>query len=141
MCNKYQYRDDKRNIDVNVEFRDNGNKIVLVGDSGDGKTLLLESLAEKYNGLFIDGYSDSSELRVSSIVDFINKYTDKLILIDDGDDLFQDNALRYAVDLDNRNKYIIAGRDIQLKSLNPASIAIIEHDKNNISVDYICEVL
>jgi len=88
-------------LDYNITF--------IVGDSGTGKSALfsfLKELATENKKLICFNYLDNNKNYKNSI----KKYKGKLIIIDNADILLDDN-MRHHIATDDKNQYIIIGRN------------------------------
>lgn len=88
-------------LDFNITF--------IIGDSGTGKSALfsfLEEYATEEKKLICYNYLDHNKNYKSSI----KKYKNRLIVIDNADILLDDNMRRY-IATDDKNQYIIIGRN------------------------------
>lgn len=92
-----------------VNFTFTNNIIVLMGDSGTGKTaafsFIRECMAVNPKILCLN-YLDYQK----NIGDVIRQAEDKLIVIDNADILLDDDTRRY-ISLDDKNQYLIIGRN------------------------------
>ena len=92
-----------------VNFRFTNNITILMGDSGTGKTaafsFIRECMAVNPNILCIN-YLDYQ----SDIQDMIRRSDGKLIVIDNADILLDDDTRKY-ISLDDKNQYLIIGRN------------------------------
>ncbi len=92
-----------------VDFRFTNNITILTGDSGTGKTaafsFIRECMAVNPNILCIN-YLDYQK----GIRDMISRADGKLIVIDNADILLDDETRKY-ISLDDKNQYLIIGRN------------------------------
>ena len=92
-----------------VDFRFTNNISILMGDSGTGKTAVFsfirECMAINPNILCINYLDYQNDIR-----DIISKASGKLIVIDNADILLNDDTRKY-ISLDNKNQYLIIGRN------------------------------
>ena len=92
-----------------VDFKFTSNITILTGDSGTGKTaafsFIRECMAVNPNILCFN-YLDYQH----DIKDIITKADGKLIVIDNADILLNDDTRKY-ISLDERNQYLIIGRN------------------------------
>lgn len=94
-----------------VDFEFTNNITVLTGDSGTGKTasfsFIKECMALNPNIICLN-YLDYQK----DIMEIIKTANKKLIVIDNADILLSDDARKY-IALDDRNQYLIIGRNPQ----------------------------
>lgn len=92
-----------------VDFTFQNNITILMGDSGTGKTaafsFIRECMAINPKILCLN-YLDYQK----NIKDIISKTDGKLIVIDNADILLNDETRKY-ISLDNKNQYLIIGRN------------------------------
>ena len=92
-----------------VDFKFTNNITVLTGDSGTGKTasfsFIKECMALNSNIMCLN-YLDYQK----NIADMIKSADRKLIVIDNADVLLDDDIRKY-IALDNKNQYLIIGRN------------------------------
>lgn len=92
-----------------VDFKFSSNITILTGDSGTGKTAAFSFIKECMAinpKLLCFNYLDYQ----SDIKDMISKADGKLIVIDNADILLNDDTRKY-ISLDDRNQYLIIGRN------------------------------
>ena len=92
-----------------VDFTFKNNITILMGDSGIGKTAAFSFIRECMAvnpKLLCFNYLDYQK----DIKDVINKAEGKLIVIDNADILLDDDTRKY-ISLDDRNQYLIIGRN------------------------------
>lgn len=92
-----------------VDFKIDYNITFIVGDSGVGKSAVfsfMQEMAAENKSIRCYNYLDKSKGYKGAI----KKLKDKLIVIDNADILL-DNALRAYISLDDKNQYIIIGRN------------------------------
>ena len=98
-----------RHTSYNVDFALEGNVTFIIGDSGTGKSAVfsfLREIAAENKSIVCFNYLDSKKYYKKSI----KQYKEKLIVIDNADILLDDNMRRY-ISLDEKNQYIIIGRN------------------------------
>lgn len=92
-----------------VDFTFTNNITILTGDSGTGKTAVFsfikECMAVNPNVLCLNYFDYQRDIK-----DIISKAEGKLIVIDNADILLDDAARKY-ISLDDRNQYLIIGRN------------------------------
>ena len=92
-----------------VDFRFTNNITILMGDSGTGKTaafsFIRECMAVNPNILCINYLDYQNDIR-----DRISRTNGKLIVIDNADILLNDDTRKY-ISLDDKNQYLIIGRN------------------------------
>ena len=130
-------------FDMSADIRTRSGKTSLVGDSATGKTLLFNIIKSELDNdtIFIDYDSIDSKDILDTIAKSIETdWKDKIILIDEADDIFRTSRKLYtAVDLDDNNEYIIAGRNVLLLSMDITDIAEIAIDGKTISLKYLAD--
>ena len=92
-----------------VDFTFKNNITILMGDSGTGKTAAFSFIRECMAvnpKILCFNYLDYQK----DIKDVINKAEGKLIVIDNADILLDDDTRKY-ISLDDRNQYLIIGRN------------------------------
>ena len=92
-----------------VDFKFTSNITILTGDSGTGKTLAFSFIKECMAvnpKLLCFNYLDYQ----NDMKDMISKADGKLIVIDNADILLYDDTRKY-ISLDDRNQYLIIGRN------------------------------
>ncbi len=92
-----------------VDFRFTNNITILTGDSGTGKTaafsFIRECMAVNPNILCINYLDYQKDIR-----DMISRVDGKLVVIDNADILLDDDTRKY-ISLDDKNQYLIIGRN------------------------------
>ena len=92
-----------------VDFRFINNITILTGDSGTGKTaafsFIRECMAVNPNILCINYLDYQKDIR-----DMISRVDGKLVVIDNADVLLDDDTRKY-ISLDDKNQYLIIGRN------------------------------
>ena len=92
-----------------VDFRFTNNITILMGDSGTGKTaafsFIRECMAVNPNILCINYLDYQKDIR-----DMISRVDGKLVVIDNADVLLDDDTRKY-ISLDDKNQYLIIGRN------------------------------
>ena len=92
-----------------VDFTFVNNLTILMGDSGTGKTaafsFIKECMAVNPKILCLDNYD-----YLKNIKDIISTVNGKLIVIDNADILLDDDTRKY-ISLDDKNQYLIIGRN------------------------------
>ena len=92
-----------------VDFRFTNNITILTGDSGTGKTaafsFIRECMAVNPNILCINYLDYQKDIR-----DMISRVDGKLVVIDNADVLLDDDTRKY-ISLDDKNQYLIIGRN------------------------------
>lgn len=92
-----------------VDFTFVNNLTILMGDSGTGKTaafsFIKECMAVNPKILCLDNYD-----YLKNIKDIISTVNGKLIVIDNADILLDDDTRKY-ISLDDKNLYLIIGRN------------------------------
>ena len=92
-----------------VDFRFTNNITILMGDSGTGKTaafsFIRECMAVNPNILCINYLDYQKDIR-----DMISRVDGKLVFIDNADVLLDDDTRKY-ISLDDKNQYLIIGRN------------------------------
>ena len=92
-----------------VDFTFVNNLTILMGDSGTGKTaafsIIKECMAVNPKILCLDNYD-----YLKNIKDIISTVNGKLIVIDNADILLDDDTRKY-ISLDDKNQYLIIGRN------------------------------
>ncbi len=92
-----------------VDFKFTSNITILTGDSGTGRTLVFSFIRECMAvnpKLLCFNYLDYQ----NDMKDMISKANGKLIVIDNADILLNDDTRKY-ISLDDRNQYLIIGRN------------------------------
>ena len=92
-----------------IDFSFTNNITILMGDSGTGKTasfLFIKECMAVNSKIFCLNYLDYQK----DIKDIISKEEGKLIVIDNADILLDDDTRKY-ISLDDRNQYLIIGRN------------------------------
>jgi len=92
-----------------IEFAFTNNITILTGDSGTGKTAAFTFIKECMAvnpRIFCLNYLDYQK----NILDIISREAGKLIVIDNADILLDDAARKY-ISLDDKNQYLIIGRN------------------------------
>lgn len=92
-----------------VDFTFTNNITILMGDSGTGKTatfsFIRECMAVNSKILCLDHYDYQKNIK-----EIISQTERKLIVIDNADILLNDDTRKY-ISLDDRNQYLIIGRN------------------------------
>ena len=92
-----------------VDFTFTNNITILMGDSGTGKTatfsFIRECMAVNSKILCLDNYDYQKDIK-----EIISQTEGKLVVIDNADILLNDDTRKY-ISLDNKNQYLIIGRN------------------------------
>ena len=92
-----------------VDFTFTKNRTILMGDSGTGKTatfsFIRECMAVNSKILCLDNYDYQKDIK-----EIISQTEGKLVVIDNADILLNDDTRKY-ISLDNKNQYLIIGRN------------------------------
>lgn len=92
-----------------VDFKFKNNITILMGDSGTGKTAAFSFIRECMainSKILCLNYLDYQR----NIKDIVSQAEDKLIVIDNADILLDDDTRKY-ISLDDKNQYLIIGRN------------------------------
>ena len=118
----------KMNIDVIFPDRIS----FLYGDSGTGKSFLVEALNKQGLAIEVFDHRDLHEEKINNIKRFIKNTKDFLIIIDNAD-IILDDELRELIYEDINNQYLIVGRDPHNLFLSKHNFVDINVKGNDIS--------
>ncbi|MGN0485590.1 MAG: hypothetical protein ACI4HI_18785 [Lachnospiraceae bacterium] len=99
-------------LDVEVDLKLDCNLCFVIGDSGEGKSFLWQILDDDStvtDYLLTFNYHDINK----NIAESVREARNKLIVIDNADLLLDDPVFRRYLAFDERNQYILFGRDTQ----------------------------
>lgn len=117
---------------VNFEFTNN--ITILMGDSGTGKTLVFEIIRECMainSKILCLNYLDYQK----NIKAIISQIKGKLIVIDNADILLNDDTRKY-ISLDDKNQYLILGRNPRNLFATKENLFELESKKNGEQTEF-----
>lgn len=127
-------------IDIKLKHK----KTILTGDSGTGKTALLEAINNKLDDcILVDKDRLKSDKNLRSLLDELKsgKYNDKIVLIDDGDTLLNIDDVRNTINNDSKSIYVITARNPRLYNVNYKNYASITASGTELSIKYLEDAL
>ena len=128
------------NVDIKIKHK----KTILTGDSGTGKTALLEAVNNKLDDcILVDKDRLKSDKNLRSLLDELKsgKYNDKIVLIDDGDTLLNIDGVRNVINNDNKSIYVITARNPRLYNVDYKNYASITASGTELSIKYLEDAL
>ena len=131
----------KAGYNVDIEFHDK--RVVLSGDSGSGKTFLYDLLLKSQNPdlCMINYQTVKNPAAETMLIDYIQKSKDKIIVIDQADDVLRKcKQLTDVIELDLDNYYLFIGRSSIIPCFEKY-ITTVKIRDNTISLDYYVESL
>lgn len=127
-------------IDIKLKHK----KTILTGDSGTGKTALLEAVNNKLDDcILVDKDRLKSDKNLRSLLDELKsgKYNDKIVLIDDGDTLLNIDGVRNVINNDNKSIYVITARNPRLYNVDYKNYASVVCTGITLSIKYLEDAL
>lgn len=118
-------------IEYNLKFRNS--VVIIVGDSGTGKTLLYNRLSDE--AVFNRNIVCLNFKFNGNVYDVISKLDNKLIIIDNGDLLLKDKERDFIYN-DRVNQYIIFCRNLKGLPLGWSRIAMLTRENNKVELNY-----
>lgn len=132
-----------KGIQFSVDIELKQSMTIIEGNAATGKTLLYNTiykqLAFNKNSDFICiDYNDIIKLNDVYIADKIDKANNKIIIIDNANNVLKSKKILNAIQNDMRNYYILLGRSLPVYS-SLSSLAEILITNNTISIKYLFE--
>lgn len=124
------------NINIKLKHK----KTILTGDSGTGKTALLEAINNRLDDcILVDKDRLKSDKNLKSLLDDLKsgKYDNKIVLIDDGDTLLNIDNVRNTINNDSKSIYVITARNPRLYNVNCKNYASIAASGTELSIKYL----
>lgn len=131
-----------KNNEFEIDLSLRGKCTIICGDSATGKTFvyeLLQDTEDLKDVYFINFNSVKGTENFNAAVDYIKTHRDKIIVIDQADDV-QDvsDEIMYAINTDyNRNTYIVIGRAPKLV-YRMQDVAELRMQDNKFTLNYLC---
>lgn len=126
--------------ELEIDFELRSTKTVVQGDSATGKTYVYELLHSEYgiSSLFFINYHDvEAESNAKMICETLRKMRNKIIIIDQANDVFDTcSELENIVDRDINNHYILMGRTLRIHH-NISDMAELEIKNGKASLKYL----
>jgi len=131
-----KYNTDELEIDLQLR----GQITLLQGNTAAGKSYLfnvLKGMDCTDNLYFINYNMATGNENVKAIVDYITNNSDKVILIDQSDDIFELHPeLEETIAEDYKNQYIIIGRNPEL-IINPSCVSELHIENRKATLHYL----
>lgn len=127
------------NVDIKIKHK----KTILTGDSGTGKTALLEAVNNTDGCILVDKDRLKSDKNLESLkADLENgKFENKVVLIDDGDTLLNIDGVRNVINNDNKSIYVITARNPRLYNVDYKNYASVICKGTTLSIKYLEDAL